>query len=124
MDQEQIVKKYIDAYNTFDIDSMLSLMSDDVKFINISGGEINVQSSGKHDLEKLARQSAEFFKARKQSLKFMNIIGEKVIVGIDFTAVLAKDMPSGLKAGDKISLTGTSEFIIKDGLIESVIDVS
>jgi len=124
MDQEQVVKKYTDAYNTFDIDSMLSLMSDNVKFTNISGGEINVQSSGKHELEKLARQFAEFFKARKQSLKSMNIISEKVILGIDFTAVLAKDMPNGLKAGDKISLTGTSEFIIKDGIIESIIDVS
>ncbi len=124
MDQEQIVIKYIDAYNTFDIDSMLVLMSDDVRFTNISGGEISVQTTGKRELEQLARQSAECFKTRTQSLKSINIISEKVIVEIDFTSVLAKDMPNGLKAGDKISLAGKSEFIIKDGLIESIVDVS
>ncbi len=123
-DRERIVRKYIDAYNRFDIDAMLALMSEDVRFANIAGGEANVRTAGKRELERLARQSAEFFRTRTQSLKSIEAAGEKVIAEIDFTAVLAKDMPDGLKAGDTISMPGKSEFVLKDGLIVSIVDES
>jgi hypothetical protein len=123
-DQEQIVRKYIDAYNRFDIDAMLALMSEDVRFSNIAGGKINGETAGKRELEQLARQSAELFRTRTQWLKSINVTGEKVITEIDFSAVLAKDMPNGLKTGDAISMQGKSEFVLKGGLIASIVDES
>jgi len=52
MNKEEIrttIHSYINAYNGFDIDSMLEVLAPDVRFENISGGEVNV----KH-LEKLS----------------------------------------------------------------------
>ena len=38
--KEKIIKKFIEAYNSFDIDTMLLLLHSEVQFKNISGGEI------------------------------------------------------------------------------------
>lgn len=120
--QEEIIGKYVDAYNKFDIDSMLALLHPDITFKNLSGGEVTAQTTGKTELEILARQSVEFFKSRSQSVKSLKIHDKKAIVEIYFEAVLAKDLPNGLKAGERISLQGKSEIIFKDGLIVSIID--
>ena len=54
----------------------------------------------------------------------MHIREVKAIAEIDFLALFAGDVPNGLKAGTKLELKGTSEFIFKDCLIWSIIDKS
>ena len=66
--KEKIIKKFVEAYNSFDIDTMLLLLHPEVQFKNISGGEVNAQISGKDEFEKLARQSATLFKQREQKI--------------------------------------------------------
>jgi hypothetical protein len=50
--------------------------------------------------------------------------GDEVDVVVDFTAVLAADLPNDLKAGDTLAVRGESEFVFKDGLIWSIVDES
>ena len=122
--QIEIVEKFITAYNSFDIDSMLKWLHPEVKFKNISGGEINAMTSGKEEFELLARQSSYLFKDRQQKIISVTETANKINVEIHYHAVLAVDLPNHLKAGDKISLNGNSEYIFKDGLIYSIIDES
>ena len=90
IDKQETIRRYIEAYNTFDIDLMLILLHPDVRFKNLSNGEINAQTIGKSEFESLAMKSATLFKARTQSVKSLQISGDKAVVEIDFTAVLAK----------------------------------
>lgn len=122
--KEEIIRQYIEAYNGFNIDAILALMHPDIRFQNISHGEINAQTRGKPEFEALARQSAALFTARSQSLRSLQISEDKAIAEIDFLALLASDLPNGLKAGAKLELKGTTEFLFKDGLIWSIIDES
>lgn len=122
--QEEIVRKFIDAYNAFDVDSMLAVLHPDIRFRNVSGGEISAEAVGKPGFEKLARHSASLFRSRFQSVRSLRAHGEKVTVEIDFQAVLAEDLPDGPRAGDAISVRGRSEYVFKDGLIESIVDES
>jgi hypothetical protein len=124
INKREIIERYIEAYNTFDIDLMLALLHSDVRFKNLSNGEINAQTVGKSEFESLARQSATLFKTRTQTIKSFEITGDKATVEIDFYAVLAKALSNDIKAGDKLALQGRSEFIFKDGLIWSIIDES
>jgi SnoaL-like domain len=124
INKREIIERYIEAYNTFDIDLMLSLLHPEVRFKNLSNGEINAQTVGKSEFESLARQSATLFKTRTQTVKSFEITGDKVTIEINFYAVLAKALSNDIKAGDKLALQGTSEFIFKDGLIWSIIDES
>ncbi len=118
------IHRYIDAYNAFDIDSMLEVLDPDIRFENISAGKVNAKTSGKAEFEYLARQSALIFAHRKQKIRAITVEGEKAFAEIEFEGVLAKDLPNGLKAGEKIALRGTSEFVFKNGLISLIIDRS
>jgi SnoaL-like domain len=124
IDKREIIGRYIKAYNSFDIDSMLALLHPDVRFKNLSNGEINAQAIGKSEFESLARQSATLFKKRTQTIKSLEITGDKATVEVDFIAILAKALSDNLQAGDKLIVQGKSEFIFKDNLILSIVDES
>jgi ketosteroid isomerase-like protein len=121
---KQTIDRYIDAYNRFDIDAMMQVLAPDIRFENVSGGEVNARTSGKSEFEALARKSARLFASRRQKVKTIKTEADKAFVEIEFEGVLAQDLPDGLKAGEKVVLKGTSEFVFVDGLISSIIDRS
>jgi hypothetical protein len=45
-------------------------------------------------------------------------------VAIAYEAELAIDLPNGMKAGDRLSLAGRSEFRFRDGKISHLVDHS
>jgi hypothetical protein len=127
MKQEEIkefIYRYIDAYNSFDIDAMMERLAPDIQFENVSRGEVNAKTSGKAEFEVLARQSARLFSHRKQMVKTIRIERDNAFVEIEFEGILAQDMPNGLKAGQRLTLQGTSEFVFKNGFISSIVDRS
>jgi len=121
---EVIVHAFIEAYNAFDVDSMLAVLAPDIRFTNISGGAVNARACGRSEFEQLARRSAKMFRTRTQRVRSMRAEGSSVIVEIDFEAVPAVDLPGGPVAGEKISLKGRSRFTLAGGLIESIVDES
>jgi hypothetical protein len=123
-EMKETIDRYIDAYNKFDIDAMILVLASDIRFENVSGGEINAKTSGKIEFEALARRSAQLFTSRRQKVTTTKIVGDKAFVEIEFEGVLAQDLPNGLKAGEKMVLRGTSEFVFVNGLVSSIIDRS
>jgi ketosteroid isomerase-like protein len=127
MRQEEIknfIYRYIDAYNNFDIDAMMGVLAPDIRFENVSGGEVNARTSGKAEFAVLARQSARLFASRKQTLKTIKIEGDSAFLEIEFAGVLAENLPNGLKAGETLALKGTSAFVFSNGFISSIVDKS
>jgi len=127
MKEEEInhsIYRFVDAYNNFDIDAMIGMLAPEIRFENISGGEVNAKTTGKTEFEVLARQSARLFACRKQTVKTMKIEGDRAFVEIEFEGIFAQDLPNGLKTGKKIVLKGTSEFVFTNGLISSIVDRS
>jgi hypothetical protein len=122
--QIDIVRKFIEAYNSLDINRMLSLLHPDVDFINISGGKVDAVTKGKIEFEELARKSASLFTSREQKIISIEEAGSLVKTEIEYHAVLAEDLPAGMKKGDNIEIKGRSEYNIKDNLIISIKDIS
>ncbi len=118
-----LVQKYIAAYNTFDIDAMLALIHPDIEFQNVSGGEVTATASGIDEFRSLAEQSKSHFSSRRQTITDFAIRDAKAVVEIDYEAILAVDLPNGLKAGETLRLTGRSEFSFRDGKINQIIDI-
>lgn len=46
------------------------------------------------------------------------------MVEIDYTAVVATDLPNGWTAGQKLAFSGASAFQVKNGKIVSIVDES
>ena len=98
MKQEEIkeaIDRYMDAYNKYDIDAMIQVLASDIRFENVSGGEVNAKTSGKTEFEALARQSARLFASRKQTVKNIKIVGDQAFVEIELKGFLLKIFQMG-----------------------------
>ena len=122
MNHLELIKRYIEAYNAFDIKTMLSTLHSDIAFQNISNGEINAETHGIEAFRALAEQSKNLFTSRKQTITNVETNEDKIRIDVAFEAVLAIDLPNGLKAGELLQLQGRSEFTFRDGKIVSIID--
>ena len=120
----EVIRKYIDYYNRFDVMGMLSLMTDDVRFENISDGKINASATGKSELEILARQACDLFKEREQKVLDLVENEEQIAVEIAYSAVLAQDLPNGIVAGERLELKGKSTFSFEGNMIYRIVDES
>lgn len=123
-DIRALVDHYIDAYNRKDIDDMLLGVHPQVEFKNISAGVVNASTSGVAELRILAQQSLSLFSERHQKIESFEIQGHVAVATIAFRAVVAADLPDGLKKGQVLNLSGRSEFEFQDGTISKITDIS
>ncbi|GIP23727.1 nuclear transport factor 2 family protein [Paenibacillus sp. J22TS3] len=120
----EIIEQYISAYNSFDVEGMIGLMSEDCVFRNIAGGEMDTETKGIQEFKQLAEQSAGVFSSRCQTVTSYLESESGAEVEIDYKGKLAVDLPNGLKAGDQIQLKGRSKFELLDGKLVLIEDYS
>ncbi|WP_207431486.1 nuclear transport factor 2 family protein [Sabulibacter ruber] len=122
--QEETVRDYIRAYNAFDVDGMLQHLHQDVCFENISGGEVNLTTHGLEEFRKQAENAKDFFREREQKVLSLQSTNSTTEAHIDYTGVLARDLPNGLQAGTVLQLSGKSTFHFQDDKIIRLVDES
>jgi hypothetical protein len=119
-----LIDHYIDAYNRKDVDDMLVGVHPQVEFRNVSGGVVNASASGVEELRTLAQQSLSLFSERRQTIESFETHGPVAVATIAFRAIVAADLPNGLKKGQVLNLSGRSEFEFMDGAIFKITDIS
>jgi hypothetical protein len=122
--QRQLINNYIKAYNNFDIEGMLAGLAADVKFENISNGEINLSLNGIEAFKQQAQQAAGIFSSRTQTATSFNYTEDVTEVDIAYHAILAIDLPNGMKKGDALNITGKSVFEFSGNKITGITDIS
>lgn len=123
-DNKRLVDRYLAAYNSFDIDGMLALLSPDVRFENYSSGELTDATDGIEGFRELAEGSRSLFSEREQRLTKLTLGQDSAIAGIAYRGRLAADILGGPSAGTVLDLQGQSEFSFKDGRISKIVDRS
>ena len=120
----QIIKNYISAYNTFDIERMLQDFNDEIYFENVHNGQVNLQTSGIAEFKKQAEIAKTLFKEREQKIIDIKFEDNMAQVRIDFTAILSDDPANGSQAGAALNMSGDSVFVFEDGKIVQITDRS
>lgn len=123
-DKLELINRYLDAYNSFNVDGMMATVHPEVEFKNISGGEINAIALGANQLRQMAKQSIEIFTSRQQTIKAFDPSGEGASIDVAYEGVLASDFPNGMTTGETLKLDGRSEFEFKEGKIFRIVDYS
>lgn len=123
-EKKNLIENYVRAYNCFDIDEMLSGLHDQIIFKNISNGDTTLELKGIEAFEDQARQVVGLFSEREQKITDFVCNEDICEIKIDYHAMLAADLPNGLKSGDKINLKGKSLFRFADGKIIEIQDIS
>ncbi|MEO1415443.1 MAG: nuclear transport factor 2 family protein [Bacteroidota bacterium] len=121
----QLALNYIEAYNHMNVAGMMAPLSEDVTFLNISDGQVNMEIQGKEAFQKQAKDTLALFTERQQNVRGIQFEEtDLLVVQIDYEATVAQDLPNGLKAGDKLKLEGLSRFSFQEGRISKIEDVS
>lgn len=123
-DNKALIDRYLAAYNAFDIDGMLAVLSPDVRFENHSGGQLTDATDGIDAFRALAVKSTVLFSEREQRITCLECDEHSAIADIAYRGRLAVDIPDGPPAGTVLDLQGQSEFSFKDGRISRIVDRS
>ena len=121
-EKRTLIKQYIEAYDSFNIQELSSLMHPEVIFSNVSEGKEQEKAEGVDEFLALAEATQSMFESRHQDITGYLFNGEHAVVNIDCKGVLAKDLPSGLKAGDLLHLTGKTEFNFEGNKLKRIVD--
>ena len=122
--QQDLVDQYLTAYNAFDIEGMLALLSPSVRFENYSGGALTAMADGIDEFRKLAEHAKTLFAEREQRLTALQLNDGVLTAQIAYRGRLAADIPGGPAAGTVLDLNGESEFHFQGDRIARIIDRS
>lgn len=106
----------------FDVDGMLAGVHPDIEFKNVSNGVVTTEANGIDALRRLADQSKALFWERKQSVLALEGGDDEATVSVAFRAVVAIDLPNGMRKGQGLNLTGRSELRFAGGKIRQLMD--
>ncbi len=123
-EKRSLIKQYIQAYNSYDVSTLLELLHPEVQFTNISNGQLNAKASGLDEFKTIAEQSKSFFVSRRQNITSYTFNGDNAIVNVKYEAIVAKDIPNGPKAGEQMAIDGKTEFNFCDGKLKQITDYS
>jgi ketosteroid isomerase-like protein len=123
-EMRDLIQQYIDAYNCFDVEGMLATVHPEVEFRNVSKGEVTAAAMGIDALRSLAEESKMLFSEREQTVSAFDSGDDCANASVGFRAMLACDLPNGMKKGQELRLTGRSEFRFRDGMIFQITDIS
>ncbi|MEE4210626.1 MAG: nuclear transport factor 2 family protein [Parvularcula sp.] len=117
-------RAYIDAYNRFDIDGMMEQLHPDVTFQNYTNEQLTLERRGTRDFREQAEAAAKMFSERNQEITKIRVQYNSIVFEIAYVGKLSIDLPNGPRAGEKVELSGVSEFKFLDGKIIAIIDRS
>ncbi|GGK75642.1 nuclear transport factor 2 family protein [Rufibacter glacialis] len=124
LQREQIITKYLESYNRFDVEGMVAHFSEDIVFENVANGEVNLSLKGVDPFKQQAEQAKAYFSSRKQTPISFYHQDDQTEVVLDYHAVLAMDFPTGQKKGDALKLQGKSVFTFSRDKIIKLEDIS
>lgn len=119
---QKLIENYIQAYNQFDMEGMLMDLHKDVVFENISEGILTLRTEGIDEFQTQAEKAITYFSQREQMIRNWDIQLDKVVIDIEFKAILATDLPNGMKQGDILQISGQSEFVFEEDKIIRIVD--
>lgn len=123
MELPTIVSLYLDAYNRLDVDLMLSCVSEDIIFENVSNSGPSLRLEGRDAFQELAIQAANAFSYRKQIVRNAISSGDRVALEIDWEGTPKVDIGT-FKAGVQMHMRGASFLMIADGRLTRITDLS
>jgi len=119
---QRTVDDYIRAYNARDVEGMLEHLDPEISFRNVSRGEVTLEAQGIEAFRATAEQAREVFSSRSMTPLGYHFGDDVTSVLVDFSGVLAVDLPDGPAAGETLRLRGESIFTFRDERIVAIED--
>ncbi len=109
---EKLVRDFVEAFNTRNIDGMLGLAADGIQWLSVDGAKVTVETEGKDALRASMTRYFQQCPSCKSDLVWLKTAGSRVS---------AQERANWTnRAGAAVSQTGISVYELKDGRIVRV----
>ncbi|HLQ99855.1 MAG TPA: nuclear transport factor 2 family protein [Sphingobacterium sp.] len=121
--REEIIRNYIEGYNTFNVTQMLQDIHPDISFRNIQNGTETFSLQGKDSFRKQAEEALAYFSKRHQEILKIEHQRQQSTIVIHYSAIAGTNLPNGIKKGTEMEFKGQSVFIFKNEKISGLTDI-
>jgi steroid delta-isomerase-like uncharacterized protein len=119
-----LVRRYVDRYNSNDVDGMLDCCADDVIFETIANPGGSIRLTGKIEMREIIEATTKAFRERRQELVTILVDGERAAAETVFSGVAATEMGQHVRQGEHISIRGATMFELRDNKLARICDYS
>jgi ketosteroid isomerase-like protein len=117
---KSVVQAYVDAFNRKDVSGMLQCVHRDITFSSDISGARMCEIHGIDDFADVVQLTTEMFEDRHEQCLSFDVEGDTAHASMLLIGVLAEDLPNGLRAGQRVSCSGRTEFDFLDGTIVGI----
>jgi len=118
-----MLEGYVHAFNAFDVEGMIAFLHADARSITIVDGEVTSSIDGVEDVRSHELTESARCSSRKKTIMEFYERGERVVLELSYSCVLAVDQPGGLRAGDTVTLEGIAEVAFIEDRISEVAEI-
>lgn len=119
-----LVRRYVERYNSNDVDGMLDCCSDDVVYESVSNPHGAMRLKGKDEVREALEATTQAFRERRHEVLAMIVDGERAAAETVFFGVATAAMGAGVRGGEHVSIRGATIFEAADGRIARICDYS
>ncbi len=119
-----LVRRYVDRYNSNDVEGMLECCSDSVVFETVTNPGGSIKLNGKEEMREVLVATTRAFRERRHQLVGIIVDGNRAAAETIFSGVAAAELGDHVRSGDHISIRGATIFETRDGRLERICDYS
>ena len=119
-----LVRRYVDRYNSNDVDGMLDCCVDDVIFETIANPGASIRLTGKIEMREIIEATTRAFRERRHEVVNILVDGERAAAETVFSGVAAQELGQHVRQGEHISIRGATLFELRDNKLSRICDYS
>ncbi len=119
-----LVQRYVDRYNSNDVDGMLDCCADDVVYESVTNPHGAMRLNGKAEVREAIEATARAFRERRQERVGMIVDGERAAAETVFSGVATASMGAAVRTGEHVSIRTATIFEASEGRLARICDYS
>jgi len=123
-DVASLVRRYVDRYNSNDVDGMLDCCADDVVFETITNPGGSIRLNGKDEMREVIEATTRAFRERRHEVVSILVDGAKAAAETVFSGVAAAELGNHVRPGEHVSIRGATLFETRGDKLSRICDYS
>lgn len=123
-DVATLVRRYVDRYNSNDVEGMLDCCAEDVVFETITNPGGSIRLNGKDEMREVIEATTRAFRERRHEVVNILVDGEKAAAETVFSGVAAAELGNHVRPGEHVSIRGATMFETRGDKLSRICDYS
>ncbi len=123
-DVATLVRRYVDRYNSNDVEGMLDCCSEDVVFETITNPGGSIKLNGKDEMREVIEATTRAFRERRHEVVNILVDGVKAAAETVFSGVAAAELGNHVRQGEHVSIRGATLFETRGDKLSRICDYS